>query len=297
MEYPKERLASKAKEFKKKSKSFPYSRFFLLPLIPVYCGIRKAGSFDGIFPVKKAESLQELCEELSIYNKAISLGENIKVLFAKDKKTLKRLIQLHDRVFIVKTDKKAHQEYGLLLGYPRCCVDALSDSGFSSSSTMHMSLNNPWPWKLNLFSEPPLIHHYPCSSGCKESLEIATKTLDVYSVFAPDLAKAREEHLKPILYFDENIYIRFKGMNKFPSFCSLGLLAIRYDKVDICSPERIEDGYLSRSHKNLLKKLSYFEEGDKIIATDSQIRILKDKTLIFIYKKKSVFDGAFIIFK
>jgi len=207
------------------------------------------------------------------------------------------LIQLHDKVFIVKTDKEAHREYGLLLGYPRCCVDMLVDSGFSFSSAMYMSLNNPWPWKLNLFAEPPLIHHYPCSSGCKESLEIATKTLDAYTAFAPHLASIKIEHLRPILYFDENMYIRFKGMNKFIFSYLLRMTVIKYDKIEIHNPEKIENGCLSSCHRNLLKKLFCFNKGNEIIVTDSQVRVLKNKTLFSTYKKRSIFDGTFITFK
>jgi len=43
--------------------------------------------------------------------------------------------------------------------------------------------------------------------------------------------------------------------------------------------------------------LSYFKKSNKIIVTDNQIRILKNKTLIFTYEKRSILDGTFIIFK
>ena len=85
--------------------------------------------------------------------------------------------------------------FGLILGYPKCCVDYFARE--FSAKNPNPEINSPNP-HLNLSKrdqDAVLIAHFPCSSDCRHSLVIAKNNLDILEKNAPERAKELKSKL------------------------------------------------------------------------------------------------------
>ena len=104
-------------------------------------------------------------------------------------------------VYISKEEQKAwlasyyelvqnHKDLGLVLGYPRCCVDFFSKNFSSQNVNLEKPSQNPYT-NLSLREQDAVIlSHFPCSSECKESIKLGEKYLQ--AIYAYDKERARE---------------------------------------------------------------------------------------------------------
>ncbi|MFH1276695.1 MAG: DUF483 domain-containing protein [Candidatus Woesearchaeota archaeon] len=83
-----------------------------------------------------------------------------------------------------------NQDFGLILGYPRCCINYFSEN-FNSTNT------NPMVNSTNMFTniskreeDCVLISHFPCSAECRESIKIGKTNLELIKKI--DLERAKE---------------------------------------------------------------------------------------------------------
>jgi hypothetical protein len=90
---------------------------------------------------------------------------------------------LAEHVLEVDRRSEPHEmELGLLLGYPRCCCEAVAAVGESAIDD-HAAIVAAWPFAGRFQSINPaeyrkgtsLICHLPCSPKCAPSLEIASR--------------------------------------------------------------------------------------------------------------------------
>src|SRR3989344_3002861 len=103
-------------------------------------------------------------------------------------------------VYISKDEQKAwlasyyelmqnHQDLGLMLGYPLCCVDFFN-SIFNKNPNPHHAPTNPYTNLSQREQDLVIISHFPCNSECQESIALGEKYLQ--ALYIADKERARE---------------------------------------------------------------------------------------------------------
>ena len=111
-------------------------------------------------------------------------------------------------VYIAKTKETAQQAkffeergldlpLGLLLGYPRCCVDFFCQSFNENNTNLELKPNNIWTNTIQRNKDWVLISHFPCSSDCKESIYLAQQRWETIKREDSHLAQEMMKNLKP----------------------------------------------------------------------------------------------------
>ena len=109
-------------------------------------------------------------------------------------------------IYISKDEKKAnlaayyelthnHRELGLLLGYPSCCVEYFITNFNENNTNLELPPTNPWTNLSQRNKDIVLLSHFPCSSECQESIEIAKK----YFAIVQQVEQKRAQELFNIL--------------------------------------------------------------------------------------------------
>ncbi len=197
--------------------------------------------------------------------------------------------------------------FGKLLGYPFCCVNSFMENcgqadrdltieallktkahssfycnsifNFESklkdkSVEIYLRTAEIWRPTQHLF----LIKHMPCSFGCKESIKIGQKTLEILKKETPDLAQEVEFALKnPILYFDYFNWLVFDGKIKGNR--------LKYNRILPYS------SLFPKENLNLVKK------GNQLAVKEKEISVFRDGKLVGKMKKENKYRGALIDFK
>ena len=66
-----------------------------------------------------------------------------------------------------------HKGLGKVLGYPSCCVDFFCNSFNSRNVNLQHNPTNPWTNLSKRAKDAVLLSHFPCSSDCNESVNLA----------------------------------------------------------------------------------------------------------------------------
>ena len=66
-----------------------------------------------------------------------------------------------------------HRELGLLLGYPRCCIQFFINSFHKNNLNPEHKPTNPWTNLTQRELDFCLLSHFPCSSECSKSIQQA----------------------------------------------------------------------------------------------------------------------------
>ena len=88
-------------------------------------------------------------------------------------------------------ESKSDLEFGRMLDYPDCCINKVAESGHVPSiieSFYYLQENgkfNVWTWPVAMIGDASFLVHYPCSSKCRESMDIAKKHFQLISKYAP----------------------------------------------------------------------------------------------------------------
>jgi len=223
--------------------------------------------------------------------------------------------QIAKRVINSFLTEKNMAKTGKLLGYPECCVrnhfyfvrhnmqyqhpkivyqaykkskkhSFLTNNLFNFTSRLHgkedfrkqkryFSLNKNFPLPLHQLQ---FIPHIPCSYDCQESIKIGRKIHSLLKEYTPKIEKVVTYTLsKPVLFFDLFKWVIFEGYVKKNT--------LFYKKV--IPPISLIDSSL----------LDRIKEGNRILADDNKIEILKDNLLFYSYSKKDKTDGFILDFK
>jgi len=103
--------------------------------------------------------------------------------------------------------KSDHRNLGLVLGYPECCVEFfVKYEPVQSKLTndyvdliLRKSKGRKFQFYTNICKRDfdiTLLNHFPCSFGCKKSIELAKKHLDILRKYDTELAKEFIQKLK-----------------------------------------------------------------------------------------------------
>jgi hypothetical protein len=103
-----------------------------------------------------------------------------------------------------------YQELGLLLGYPKCCIDfygksknKLNDFVFSiNNNTSKIKGNYKTNFCLRCF-DISLIQHFPCSFNCKETVKLAERYETFLDKYFPEILKELKSNLKSVVFYSE----------------------------------------------------------------------------------------------
>lgn len=114
-------------------------------------------------------------------------------------------------------------EFSQLLGYPDCCISQFQEknmgiytkyvySCFENSRKFYPQLNALSVSRYLPSNPYKLVFHFPCRFDCPESLKLAKVNLQMLKKEDALFAKNLELFLRqPVVYFDEDTLIRFKG--------------------------------------------------------------------------------------
>ncbi len=111
-------------------------------------------------------------------------------------------------VYIAKTQETAKQAkffeergldlpFGLLLGYPRCCVDFFCHNFNGNNTNLELKPTNIWTNTIQRNKDWVLISHFPCSSDCRKSVYLAQQRWEVVKKENQNLAQEMMKNLKP----------------------------------------------------------------------------------------------------
>lgn len=81
--------------------------------------------------------------------------------------------------------------FGAMLDYPSCCIKKVAEVGHVPSiieAFYYLQQNekyNVWTWPVAMIGDASLLVHYPCSSKCSESIDIAKKHFRLIYKYAP----------------------------------------------------------------------------------------------------------------
>ncbi|NYZ78575.1 DUF483 domain-containing protein [Candidatus Micrarchaeota archaeon] len=174
-------------------------------------------------------------------------------------------------------------KYGLLLGYPKCCVRFfINDTqGINQVYEAYKNTHGEPSFYCNPFSNDFhyfLIHNYPCSFRCRETTKQAKELLKAIKEEEPEYAAKIEYHLKlPLLVFHIRDAIAFEG---------------KISKGEI----RYSDSYFL-SFPNIGKTpYKKFLEGNRVRVTKDKILIFKNETLLHSLEKSREDDGFLLKF-
>jgi hypothetical protein len=207
---------------------------------------------------------------------------------------------------------------GESLGYPKCCVEnyvkyinqnqqynssLITYQAYKATKKFNPFVNNLLNFSTRLHSNsdrinfdefrkinldfweqvhtPPhyfqFISHIPCRYDCPESIKLGKKIQNLLKKYAPDTEKIVTYTLsKPILFFDLFKLVIFDGYFKDDT--------LYYQRI--IPPSFLIDNLLMEKIKS----------GNKIIVDNKKIKILKDRSLLFVYQKKNEADGFILDF-
>lgn len=89
-----------------------------------------------------------------------------------------------------------HKELGELLGYPCCCIEFFCKNFNEQNTNLELTPTNPWTNLSQREQDCVLLSHFPCSSECSFSIELAKRYFEVIkkvdSVRAEEMMKILE---------------------------------------------------------------------------------------------------------
>jgi hypothetical protein len=150
-------------------------------------------------------SIERFCEK----NGLIMVKSKFKVLLADETSYSNRGIRIQGTdprpgmyfVYISKDEKQAwlasyyelmnnNYDLGKLLGYPHCCVDFFCKRFSDNNPNLELKPTNFFTNLTKRNNDNVLLSHFPCSSNCEDSINVAKKYLDI--IMKVDSGRAEE---------------------------------------------------------------------------------------------------------
>ena len=158
-----------------------------LPKVEKFCKDNKIHFVKSRFRVL-------LADENSYSNKGVRIPESDKrpgmyfCYFSKDEQKA----WLASYYELMNNDK----DLGLLLGYPKCCVDFFCKRFSPNNPNLQLDSTNMFTNLTKRNEDAVLISHFPCSSECEESIFMGRKHLDIIKSVDKDRTEELINNLK-----------------------------------------------------------------------------------------------------
>jgi hypothetical protein len=175
-----------------------------LDILDVYLGYRKGARIICRLD-SQVESIVKILLEMNI---KVSVGKglvfqkkglnNVVDFFENDTLDAEKLIPLYislndDYANSLREADESRDDikFGTMLDYPVCCIKKVADSDNVPSiiEAFHYLQENKrynvWTWPIAMIGDASLLVHYPCSTKCKESMDISKKHFQLINKYAP----------------------------------------------------------------------------------------------------------------
>jgi|688.fasta_scaffold230545_2 hypothetical protein len=190
-----------------------------LDILDVYLGYRK-----GARIICRLESqLESIVKVLLDINIKVSVGKglvfqkkglnNVVDFFENDTLDAEKLIPIYislndDYANLLREADESRDDikFGTMLDYPACCIKKVAEAGNVPSiieSFHYLQENmkyNVWTWPVAMIGDASLLVHYPCSTKCSESMDIAKKHFQLIYKYAPKNIVERVEKYHSSFY-------------------------------------------------------------------------------------------------
>ncbi|MEK6900075.1 MAG: DUF483 domain-containing protein [Nanoarchaeota archaeon] len=149
--------------------------------------------------------VERFCKEKNLF----MVRSNFKVLLADEEAYSNKGIRVPENdlrqgmylVYLSKDEQKAwlasyyelvqnHKDLGLLLGYPKCCVDFFCRNFNSKNTDLQQISNNPFTKISKRNEDLVILSHFPCSAECQESISLGERYL--LAIYGADKGRAKE---------------------------------------------------------------------------------------------------------
>lgn len=191
-----------------------------LDILDVYLGYRKGARIL----CHLNEQVEEITKELITAEIKIAVGKgmvtqtansanNVKDYFENNSENTEKVIPFYiaknqDYADTLREadEGKSDVEFGKLLEYPDCCIKKVAESGYVPSiieSFHYLQENekfNVWTWPVAMIGDASLLVHYPCSSKCLKSMELAKTHFKLITNYAPENIVTRVEKYHSSFY-------------------------------------------------------------------------------------------------
>lgn len=165
---------------------------------------------QGFYP-EELGSVERFCSENCIF----LVKSKFKILLADSEAYTNKGIRVEEKdtrglyfVYLSKSEEKAlmasyHElvddtyNLGLVLGYPKCCVEFFCENFSEDKTNLELKPTNEWTNLSKREEDCVLISHFPCSSDCLRSIEIAKNNFEVLKKYDKGWA---EEMLKELMF-------------------------------------------------------------------------------------------------
>jgi hypothetical protein len=181
------------------------------------------------------------------------------------------------------------KDFGKLLGYPSCCLDAYDNKELIYDLKPYIC--NKIPFYNNILltgtgSNCRLLSHMVCSFDCKKTIKLNKKVLKAVKKEVPDYYNFLVKHLRePILFWvngrqgsfglaDSLVVLVFDG--------NLEGKELKYKKVYINFPINVT---VKLTNTPSVRELEDFQKGNKLVIEKKNIKIYKDKKLLRVVKR------------
>ncbi len=160
----------------------------------------RQGFFDSELP-----RVEQFCQKNNLY----LVKSTYKVLFADEGVYSNKGIRIPEDdprpgmyfVYVSKEEQKAwlasyyelvqnHKDLGLVLGYPKCCVDFFCKNFNSRNVNLEKPSKNPHTNLSKRDQDLVILSHFPCNPECPESIKLGEKY--VQTIYVYDKERARE---------------------------------------------------------------------------------------------------------
>lgn len=157
------------------------------------------------FSEQELHRVEQFCQKNDLH----LIKSNFKVLFADEGIYSNKGIRIPEDdkrpgmyfVYISKDEQKAwlasyyelmqnHQDLGLVLGYPACCVDFFCKNFKENNTNLQHSPSHPHTNLSRREHDLVILSHFPCRSECQESIKLGEKYLQ--AIYVADKERARE---------------------------------------------------------------------------------------------------------
>ncbi len=219
---------------------------------------------------------------------------SIYVYISKTVEDAKKLRDMDPELAVVPTPDSV-KKFGLMLGYPDCCVEShvKRHSLKAKDKEKYFVPGQAYPFLannlLNCVSNHYLSFHYPCSHDCKKSLVYASDILEAIRSLYPRYAEEIERMMRMpcLVWFDPE-----QGL--YPAWDSReGVIFNGVVVGDVIEYQGVS--LLKTTHpqkEGIGIDFMLFKKGDRIVFDDDGWKVFKGKEELFSYARKSRFEGV-----
>jgi len=210
-------------------------------------------------------------------------NDNYNIFISKKKELINKAKKMVHRGFTLNEGYNS-KEFGLLLGYPSCCVENYDKVNILQSLRPYIC--NKIPFYTNILltgtgSNCRLMSHSLCSFNCKKTIELDKKILNVLKKEIPDYYHFLMKYLKkPLLFWVNGRQGNFGLSDTLTVFVFDGELknnVLNYKKVHLNFPINLA---VKLVNSPSVKEIEDIIEGNKLVIKKDFISVHKDKKLL-----------------